>query len=162
MTRQVKKNVGRNLMLALILIFVCILLNIVIIGSDQVLRDPMAANAAGAASALRFIYLANAAYAKNHPDEGYARRLSDLSEGLGNTEHFWPIDPALASGEKQGYRFSYRSHSTRGDGKLDAYQAFADPLVPGKTGQHHLFLDETGWIRMSDRGQANAGSDPIQ
>jgi hypothetical protein len=149
-------------MLALILILACILLGYFIIGYDQVLRDPMAANAAGAASSLRFIVLANDAYAKNHPDEGYARRLSDLSEGLGNTEHSWAIDSALASGEKQGYRFSYRSQSTRRDGKFNVYQAFADPLVPGKTGQRHLFVDETGWIRMSDRGQANAASDPIQ
>ena len=101
----------------------------------------MAANAAAAASALRMIYLANIAYAKNHPHEGYPRRLSDVSEGPGNTEHFWAIDPALASGEKQGYRFTYSSQGATGDGKLDvlsslcrpscARQDWASPFVRG-------------------------------
>ena len=148
-------------MLALAPILICLLLGYVIL-IPPVIRDPMAANASAAASSLRMIYLANIAYEKNHPHEGYARRLSGLSGGPESTEHSWAIDPALASGEKHGYRFTYNSQSTKGDGKIDAYQAFADPLVPGKTGRHHLFVNETGMIRGAYGGQANAASDPIQ
>jgi hypothetical protein len=123
---------------------------------------PKAANDSVAASSLRILYLANVDYAKNHPLQGYAARLSDLSEVPANPEHSWAIDPALAGGEKHGYRFAYTSQGTQGDGKRDVFQASADPLVPGKTGRHHFFVDQTGVIRMSDTKPADAASVPIQ
>jgi len=120
------------------------------------------ANASLAASCLRTLHSANEAYAEDHPQQGYPKELSDLSDSSSSPENGkhadWMISPILAGGKTGGYKFTYSSQSTKGDGKLDAYQIFADPLVPGKTGTHYFFVDETGMIRMSDTGPANATS----
>lgn len=157
METNTKKKIGTRLKWGALIIFAFLVLGYVLVISS-VERLPRGANDAAAASSLRTLYLADVAYAKNHPLEGYARKLSDLSESPGNPEHFWVIDPVLAGGEKSGYKFTYSPQSTKGDSKLDAFQAFADPIVPRKTGRHHFFVDETGVIRMSDTGPANATS----
>lgn len=64
-----------------------------------------------------------------------------------------------ATGEKGGYKFAYTVRTSREGGKNDAYEIAADPTVSGKTGDRHFFLDETGIIRVSATGPANA-SDP--
>ena len=119
-----------------------------------------------AASSLRTIDHANLAYANDHPQQGYSRNLSDLAKRLANAkpgeDADWMIDSVLASGEKGGYRFTYSSQSTKGDGKIDVFQVTADPLIPGKTGRHHFFVDQTGVIRMSYEGPANASSVALQ
>src|SRR5258708_7614221 len=65
-----------------------------------------AAYESAAASNLRTVYLANAAYAEGHPLQGYARKLSDLAQRSGKPEPgeepAWMIDPVLAGGEKAG------------------------------------------------------------
>jgi hypothetical protein len=124
-----------------------------------------AAYESAAASSLRTLYQANVAYAEDHPRQGYAGKLSDLSERSKNPENGanpgWTIDPVLASGEKLGYKFTYSPQSTKGDGTVDAYQIFADP-VPGKPYRHHFFVDETGVFRMSEGSPANTSSAVIE
>ena len=124
------------------------------------------ANASFAASSLRRILSSNDVYAEKHPQQGYARNLNDLANRPSNAkageDPGWMIDPALASGEKAGYKFTYRSQSTKGDGKIDAFQVTADPLEPGKTGIHHLFVDQTGVFRVSKNGAADSSSDVLQ
>ena len=125
-----------------------------------------AANASFAASSLRTICSSNEAYANDHPQQGYAPNLRDLAgdprAANGNDPH-WVIDPALlASGQRYGYKFTYQAQSTKGDGKNDAFQVTADPLVPGKTGNRHFFVDQTGVLRLSKDGPADASSDVLQ
>ncbi len=165
MDTNTKKRIGTRLAWGSLIVFCFLVLGyIVMISSVPTL--PKGAHDAGAASSLRMLYLANVAYAKNHPQQGYARKLKDLSQRSGNPEHGedteWMLDVVLAGGEKGGYKFTYSSQSTKGNSKLDVYQAYADPLVPGKTGKHHFFVDETSVIRMSDTGPANANSAAIQ
>jgi hypothetical protein len=123
----------------------------------------IAANESRAASSLRTIDLSNQSYAEKHPQQGYARNLSELAghPNAGGGEDAL-IDAVLASGQKGGYKFTYSSQNTKGDGKIDAFQVTADPLVPGKTGKHHFFVDQTGVIRMSYDGPANASSVALQ
>ncbi len=126
----------------------------------------IAANEAAAVSALRTIYVANSTYAREHAQRGYAKNLSDLAvppqnRGRGET-HDWTIDPALASGVKAGYKFTYQAQSTKGDGKLDTFQITADPLVPGKTGNYHFFVDQTGAFHASRAGAADSSSPVLQ
>jgi type IV pilus assembly protein PilA len=129
-------------------------------------RNPTAANESLAASSLRTLDRANVAYAQGHPRLGFAARLSDLARGSqdrGRGESLEQmIDPALAAGEKAGYRFTYSSQSTTRDVKRDAYQATADPLVPGRSGRRHFFVDQTGVIRMSDAGPATGTSTVLE
>lgn len=130
-------------------LFVFIMFAFVILISVPHEGNPRAAHESAAAGSLRTIYYANVAYQQDHPQQGYARKLSDLS------------DAVLAGGEKYGYKFTYNPQSTKGDGKLDAYQIFADP-VPGKPYRHHFFVDETGVFRMSETGPANATSTALE
>jgi hypothetical protein len=111
-----------------------------------------AANESSAVGSLRSLYSANLAYAKDHPAGGYPQHLNDLAPQLGP-------DEILATGEKSGYRFAYSASSQMGGGKYDAYEISADPDVPGKTGNRHFFMDETGVIRVLATGPADA-SDP--
>jgi type IV pilus assembly protein PilA len=126
-------------------------------------RFPLAANESSAVGSLRTLYFANIAYAKDHPEDGYAKKLIDLSsrsdKPVQHNGPEWMIDPALVGGLKTGYRFGYASHSSKGDGKVDAYELSADPLEPGQFGKRHFFMNETGVIRVSETGPANA-SDP--
>jgi hypothetical protein len=126
----------------------------------------IAARESAAARSIRTIYLANVAYADDHPQQGYARNLNDLAEHPANaspgTDRDRLVNLGLASGERVGYKFTYSAQSTKGDGKLDAFQVTADPLVPGKTGNHHFFVDQTGIFRISKDGPANSSSDVLQ
>jgi hypothetical protein len=106
---------------------------------------------------------ANRAYAKDHPHEGYARRLTDFAWHSANPTQRapeWAIDSELANGEKSKYRFTYRAGSSSSDGKVESYSIEADPLNQGRTGRRHFFVDETGVIRVSENSAANAMSAP--
>jgi hypothetical protein len=146
------------------LVLVAVVLVALFIATSRVDRFPLPANESSAVGALRTLYSANTAYAKEHPDDGYPKKLNDLSWRSGKPlQHDgpeWMIDPALAGGLKTGYRFAYTPRSTKEDGKPDAYEVSADPLAPGKYGKRHFFMNETGVIRVSETAPAKA-SDPV-
>jgi hypothetical protein len=54
------------------------------------------------------------------------------------------IGPDLASGVRSGYKLTYISHSSSGDGSFDKYEeVFADPLKPSWRDKLHFFVDES-------------------
>lgn len=124
------------------------------------------ANEFVAVGSLRTIYSANSSYASDHPEQGYAKNLSDLSmspmDTKHNEEHEGLIDTTLASGVKSGYKFIYIPRSSIGTGRLDRYEIYADPLRTGKSGKRHFFVDESGVIRWSETGSASAESPTLQ
>lgn len=134
---------------------VCVWLAFLISSKGTCACSP-AANESAAVGSLRILYSANLAYAKSHPPEGYSQHLNDLVPQL---ERERPTEVFAATGERSGYKFAYTVRTSKGSGKNDAYEISADPTVPGKTGDRHFFLDETGIIRVSATGPANA-SDP--
>jgi type IV pilus assembly protein PilA len=145
------------------LVLVAVILVALFIATNHFDRFLLPANESSAVGSLRTLYSANIAYAKEHPEDGYPRKLSDLSRRLDKPgQHYdpeWEIDPALADGLKTGYKFAYTPHSSKGNGKVDAYEVSADPLEPSKCGKRHFFMDETGAIRASETGPAK-GTDP--
>jgi hypothetical protein len=159
METNTKKNVRTSRILGALFVFTMFAFVILISVPHE--GNPRAAHESAAASSLRTLYFANVAYEQDHPQQGYAGKLSDLSEhskGLENgAKPAWMIDLVLAGGEKYGYKFTYSPQSTKSDGKVDTYQVLADPIA-GKTEGRHFFVDETGVFRMSDTGPANAGS----
>lgn len=157
MAKKISWRIGAGLVVAA---FVLVAL---LIGTSHFDRFPLPANESSAVGSLRTLYSANIAYAKDHPEDGYPKKLNDLSWRSDKLEQHndpeWVVDPVLAGGVKTGYRFAYTPRSSKGDGKVDAYEVSADPLEPGKYGKRHFFLNETGVIRVSETGPANA-SDP--
>jgi hypothetical protein len=107
------------------------------------------ANEASAVGSLRTIRIATDMYAKAHPERGFPASLGDLSEFVDNN---------LAHGVKSGYNFIYTPRSTHHDGKLDAYDAIAEPVVLHTTGERYFFSDETGVISSAHRATHRAKS----
>jgi type IV pilus assembly protein PilA len=153
MAKKIKWRIAEGL---LIVAFVLVAL-FVFVNSD---RFPLPANESSAVGSLRTLYAANAEYTKDHPEEGYPKKLSELSQRLDNSGQQdvpkWVIDPALAAGTRFGYAFAYNPRSSNGGEKIDAYEINAEPIEPGKYGKHHFFMDETGVIRMSENSPANS------
>jgi len=100
----------------------------------------LGANEDSAVGSLRTIRIATDMYAKAHPECGFPVSLGDLSDF---------VDGNLASGIKSGYNFIYTPRSTHHDGKLDAYDAIAAPVVLNVTGSRYFFSNETGVISFS-------------
>ena len=71
------------------------------------------------------------------------------------------IDSALASGAKGGYVFTYTAGATGVGGNVLSYSISANPITPGTTGQRRFFTDQSGVIRASTAGVADASSTPI-
>ncbi len=65
------------------------------------------------------------------------------------------IDSVLASGTKQGYNFTYTLVG------VNQFTLTAVPMVSGITGTRTFYVDQTGVIRVSALGTADAGSPPL-
>ena len=139
------------------------LLIIAAIAIPNLLRARMAANEATAVGALRT--LNTAAYTYRETYRQFPPELTALGAPSAGTapgpDNADLIDPVLMSGQKSGYLFHYRAVDTDGDGALDGYEIYADPVTPGTTGQKHFFTDQTGVIRLESNKPASAESPPI-
>ncbi len=130
----------------------------------NLLRAKQSANEAAAVSALRQIHVAAAVYLMDNL--AYPPTLEALTStaGGGTAGASAPnrLDATLASGQKSGYRFTYRAADTRKTGTLDAYTVHADPIVPGTTGLRHFYTDHTGVVRAERDASANEHSPPVR
>jgi hypothetical protein len=117
------------------------------------------ASEAMAVSSLRTVNFAAHAYAQAHPQVGFPNSLQDLGSQTPQPEQDWQIDPALASGTKLHYRFTYVPRN-RG-GAVDEYQIFADPLDAKDREARHFFTDQSESIRWSKGAPANESSAPL-
>ena len=79
----------------------------------------------------------------------YAPDLTALAKGghLGRE--------VASTGGRDGYRFTTQ-------GGANQFTVNADPLIPGKTGERHFFIDENSVIRWSREGPAGAESLPVK
>jgi type IV pilus assembly protein PilA len=149
------------------------------IAIPNLLRARIAANEAGAVGSLRRIDTAAFAYSANYSN-GFPPGLEAMSGIKGakaSCDQAQLIDPILASGQKEGYTFSYvwtlpegaqaqtplpaaaaNGCTARGG---DSFQVNADPLTRGTTGQRSFFTDQTGVIRFNLEGPATADSPPV-
>ena len=104
-----------------------------------------------AISSLRTICSADISYQFGHP-EGFARSLEDL--GVAKL-----IDPALAKGEKYGYRFIYLPVPDHGD-KVQHFTVVARPVKREPGNMNSYLIDDTCKIRYTKEDRAPKASDP--
>lgn len=142
------------------------ILIIAAIAIPNLLRSRMAANEASAVGSLRTINVSEVTYASTY-DKGFSPDLQSLagsncSSGTPDSAHACLIEPVLGSGQKYGYRFSYRSSDADGDGKAEQYFVTADPVSPGSSGRSTFCSTEDGIVRKeSNGGECTPESPPI-
>ncbi len=117
--------------------------------ANNLARTQTAANEAGAVGSLRALNTACVVYSGTYGR--YPLSLAVLGPPAGATVSAAAadlIDAGLASGTKNGYRFTYRLYSKSGNTPF-GYSISADPVAPGKSGTRWFFTDQSGIIRES-------------
>jgi len=128
-----------------IMIVVAIIALLAAIAIPNLLRARLAANESAAIAALKTV--ASAAHTFRAANPAYPTSLGDLFTGL--TPPY--IDSVLASGTKQGYSFNLTAvTSTGGTAGDSGFEATANPVSVGVTGNRYFFVDTSGVIRWSN------------
>jgi type IV pilus assembly protein PilA len=135
------------------------------------LRIRVAGNEGSALRSIRLITNAEITF-----DDSYANGFSPTLEALGGAgsgqdtcDRAGLISDALASGQKDGYRFRYvptgppvfpDSSKLRGCTRAGSqgFELFADPVTRGTSGRRSFYVDQTGVIRVSATGPATPNS----
>jgi type IV pilus assembly protein PilA len=148
-----------------LLIVVTIILVIAAVAIPNLLRSKMSANEASAISSIRTIITSEIIYSTTYT-VGFSTDLPSLSDGGKSTNCVPPaipaadsaclIDPALATGTKSGYLFTYAATGTGGENS--SYTLHGDPISAG-FGRRHFYTDTTDVLRVSVTGVASV-SDP--
>jgi type II secretory pathway pseudopilin PulG len=144
------------------------------IAIPNLLRARIAANESSAVGSLRTISVAAVTYSSEYGN-GFPPSLTvmdGVGSGSASCDHAQLIDTLLASGEKNGYVFTYTPQDVLSSVPSDAkgcttpgangFTLNADPITQGTTGQRGFFVDETGVIRYSMGGAATVESPPIR
>lgn len=171
---QIRKSQGRQtgegmalagLILGYMGLSVIPILIIAAIVIPNVLRAKMAANEASAVGSLRAYNTAMITYERECPKNGYPERVENLGPGKdGDCEEANLLDKSLGTSNavKNGYRFIYLAGEKNSEGIVTEYTIEADPIAKNATGARHFYTDQTGMIRFSKIGAADANSEPLQ
>lgn len=157
------------------LFFIPFILIIAAIVIPNLLRARQAANEAAAVGSLRTIDVAAVTYSATYSN-GFPPSLAAM-DGSGNDSPSCDdpqlINSALAYGQRDGYEFTYvplgtqilgddaKAHGCSVSGS-SSFEAHADPLTRGTTGQRSFYTDQTGVIRSEMNGPATRDSAPIE
>lgn len=117
-----------------------------------VIEARKSANEGTVVGCLRTLASAQTLFRETDQDQNgvfdYASTMADLSNaGL--------IDNLLGAGVKSGYAFEVIMADQF------SWEMTANPVVPGRTGDRHFFVDDSGVIRASTTGVATATDPPI-
>jgi hypothetical protein len=122
---------------------------------ESSLRMRVDASEASCIGDLRAINVAQGAFMGGDSEKGYARTLDQLGpEGKGF------IAETLASGKKDGYRFTLRPEARPANGPVMHYTLSARPLNRLISDQRSFFTDETNVIRYTKENRAATAKDP--
>jgi type IV pilus assembly protein PilA len=163
-----------------LLIVVAIILIIAAVAIPSLIGAKSSANQLSAIQSLRAINQAETLY--NNTYQTYSTTLAQLGPATGGQPSISSAglinDTALIAGTKAGYVFKYAPQGAGGSGggtgenstggtttggsaTVLGYTVNADPLVPGKTGTAHYFLDDSGSIHVNNTAAAGP-NDPTQ
>ena len=137
--------------LPMILIFAAIAI-------PNLLRSRNVANEASAVGSVRTLNTAEVTYSRTYPNVGYTCTIQELGSGStvgsnvcastsgANQHSACLIDDDLASGVKNGYKFSLENCADY-TGRMTHYEILARPLQPGTSGERSFCSDESGVIK---------------
>ncbi len=145
-----------------LLIVVAIILIIAGIAIPNLMKSKIQANEAAAVETLRTLDTSTVMYSTTYG--GYPQGLADMGPSSGGTTSSAAadlIDVVLATGVKGGYKYLYAVTASDSAGHVLGYTITALPVSPGVTGQRSFFTDQSGTIRSTLSGAADATSTPI-
>jgi len=145
-----------------LLIVVAIILIIAAIAIPSLMRSKIQANEAAAVETLRTLDSSVVMYSTSYG--GFPRSLTEMGPSSGGATTSAAadlIDSVLATGVKSGYKFAYVVVSSDPLGNVISYSITATPLQAGVTGQRSFYTDQSGTIRSTANGTADATSTPI-
>ena len=146
-------NSRRGFTLVEIMIVLAIVMTLATLVISSVLRARHNANEMAAVAATKTIVTACQTYYANTLPHTYPDSLSDLISPQSDPPY---IDSVLASGTKQGYRFTYTFIDS------ESFTLNADPAVTGKTGTRHFFANESGVIKANRDGEASSADPAVE
>jgi type IV pilus assembly protein PilA len=144
----------RGFSLIELLIVVAIILIIAAIAIPNFVRAKISANEASAVTSIHAVNTSEIGYSSAYPDIGFSVNLSDLGYGSGGNcipTAACFLDPALASGTKSGYQFTY---APDGNTPSLGYTLNGNPVSYGFTGQMSYYSDETNVIHYNPTSAA--------
>ncbi|MBN1551945.1 hypothetical protein JW979_10765, partial [bacterium] len=115
-------------------------------GSQRVARQ----NEAGMIANLKTLAAAETDYNNNSSPHTYTGNLACLSSGNGAGQVPF-INPELATGAKDGYRFTLKAGKADASGSRWSWSATAWPVTYKETGIRSGYIDETGVVRAADK-----------
>ncbi len=143
----------RGFTLIELMIVIAIIAIIAAIAIPNLIEARKGSNEAAAIGNLRTLFTAEEMFRDEDKDhDGTLQYATSLGQ-LATTGAL--IDQALASGTRQGYAYEIQKAT------LFEFQATANPLVPGRSGDRYFFIDDTGAIRYSTTGPASSQSLPV-
>jgi type IV pilus assembly protein PilA len=152
-----------------LLVVASIILILAILALPNFLRTRYTANESSAVSSLRILYGAETQYASSY--NSFSADLNSLGPppvgGLPSATNADLVDAVLSgaiSGQatqfvKSGYLFTYTPGGAPTG--VQTYTFQASPLVPGNTGQHYFFMDQTGIVRSNNSQPATVSDNPV-
>ena len=143
----------RGFTLIEIMIVIAIIATLAAMAISSMLRSRVNANEMAAVAGLRTISTGAQNYYAQSSPHAYPAVLSDLGAAGSDPPY---VDGVLASGQKQGYTFTYTLVDA------DSFTCLADPVVVGKTGNRHFYVDEDGKITANMAAEAGPGDPAIQ
>ncbi|MGH9787435.1 MAG: hypothetical protein ACRD4U_01875 [Candidatus Acidiferrales bacterium] len=122
-------------------------------------------NESSAVGSLRWIIIAQVTYTSTYGVDGvgFAPSLAALGPppggGKPGPEAADLIDARLASGEKNGYRFTLVPGPLGAQLRVTSYVVLARPIQYNRTGLHSFYSDESGAILWTDEDRAATAKD---
>ena len=160
---KVRREKQKGFSLIELLIVVTIILIIAAIAIPNLMKSKIQANEAAAVETLKTLDTSVVMYSNTYG--GFPHALSDLGPAAASTNATSAsadlIDVVLASGVKSGYKFTYIVGTTDPAGNVLTYSVTATPVTVGTTGQRSFYTDQSGTIRATTSGTADATSTPI-